>query len=82
MKMHGHGIYQCYCTKYGTYKDLFDEESFCHAFKKDKTLGSVLSTSVSVLISVMNAVIATVNITLIKKIGFHYNSELINKIMQ
>ena len=82
MKLHGHGIYQCFCTKYGTYKDLLSDDSFCHDFKKDMALGSILSTSVSVLISVMNALIAIVNIALIKRIGFNYNSQLINKVMQ
>lgn len=82
MKLHGHGIYQCFCTKHGTISDFLDKTSFCHDYQQDKTYGSLLSISVSVLISIINTVIGMVNIYLTKKIGLNYNSELINNIMQ
>lgn len=83
LNTHGHGIYQCYCKKYGKkVQSIGDSTSFCHDYFYDTTIGNYISTSVSVTISGLNFAMAMVNMFLIKKIGYNFNSELINKVMQ
>lgn len=67
MASHGMGYYQCFCEKYGS--PLGDYKDMCETYNKDQAEGAVLGKSVTILISVFNIVLRTVNTKLIEYIG-------------
>jgi hypothetical protein len=74
----GTGIYQCFCSKYpGKDSDV----SFCDNYNKDQLVGMGLSKIVSFSIVIVNFVLRTVNMILIKYIGHHTESQQTTAIM-
>ena len=65
-------MYLCYCKLHSSFiRDARDKESECYQYWWDRFWGLGLTNLVTVLVSVVNIVIRTVNIYLIGKIGFH-----------
>lgn len=56
-------------------------DSLCHDFAVDMKGGYAISESVSVAITIVNTIIRSINILLIKFIGYHTESEQITVIM-
>ena len=69
--MHGLGYYKCFCKEFASESDLFEApyEGLCDDFTTDGYVGLALSNSVTVLVSVVNIILRTVNIKLIGIIG-------------
>lgn len=72
LKQQGTGIYQCFCSNY---PGSFSQVPFCDQFQKDKYLGLGLSQLVSFAIVIINFVLRSVNILLIKYIGYNTESK-------
>lgn len=77
----GTGIYQCYCKEFSALGDFANDKTFCHEYSLDQNGGYAISESVSVAITVVNTIIRTANIILIKKVGYHTESSEITSIM-
>lgn len=73
----GLGFYQCYCKQY---KSVSAE--LCKTYSWDYLLGLATANSVTFLISVVNIVLRTVNISLITKVGLPTESLKTSMIMK
>ena len=84
MEKQGTGIYQCYC-KTQTYTELTDaalsKDNICKAYLRKYGGGYALSEAVTVVITVVNIVIRTLCIFMIKKVGYKTISGEISAIM-
>lgn len=61
--------------------DFANKDALCHDYQVDMKGGYGISESVSVAVTVVNTIIRTINIILIKFIGYHTESEEITVIM-
>ena len=78
----GIGQYMCYCKHNGkATEDLRDPEALCHQYFYYNIWGLFLTNMVAVLVSFINIIIRTVNISLIDLIGFHTQSQSTTVIM-
>jgi hypothetical protein len=73
--------YQCYCKFNSGKSATFDSNDFCHEYQYDQSFGLAMTTLVTVLVSVINIIIRTLNMTLINKIGYDTHSERYSAIM-
>jgi len=73
MEQQGSGIYQCFCHGYVTHGKLtkVGQYGICGKYVTNEVGGYLTTTSITVLISVINIVIRTICIVLIRMIGFH-----------
>lgn len=75
----GTGFYQCYCEsrlkKVGTIDIFANENDLCYTYVWDGYGGKALSLIVSMSIVVINIILRTIMMTLIKFIGYHTESE-------
>jgi len=72
----GAGYYMCYCKKNSKASEaLRDEDDLCYKYQKDKSTGLALTTTVTILVSIINIVIRTINIKLINAIGYDTESK-------
>ena len=67
----GAGIYQCYCKQYSNFETLTSKADLCYTYQTGIYTGKVLSTSVTILVSLINMVIKKLNLYLINRIGLH-----------
>lgn len=74
----GTGIYQCFCTRYPGSKS---EVPICDQYSKDQLVGLGLSNIVSFSIVIVNFILRTANMILIKYIGHHTESKQTTGIM-
>lgn len=83
LKQHGAGFYQCYCKANSSPKDIGSDrdENFCDDYQIDIQTGLLLTTVVTVLVSIFNIIIRTVNMNLIDRIGYDTHSERYSAIM-
>ena len=65
-------MYQCYCKSTSTF---FSYEEICDNYHASYQVGIVLSNVVSYGIVIFNIIIREANMFLIKKIGYHTESE-------
>ena len=75
-------MYQCFCEKYGNVFDSIDNQAFCYDFERSKLWITMFSNGITLIIAVVNVILRSINMTLIKKIGFNYESQLLREIMQ
>jgi hypothetical protein len=61
--------------------DFANTDALCHNYQLDMQGGYAISESVSVAVTVVNTIIRTINIILIKFIGYHTESSEITAIM-
>ena len=81
LSFQGTGIYQCYCRTHSSLGDFADSSKLCHNYQLDMKGGYSISELVSVAVTVVNTIIRTINIILIKFIGYHTESSEITAIM-
>ena len=61
--------------------DFANSDALCHDYQWDMQGGYAISESVSVAVTVVNTIIRTINIILIKFVGYHTESSEITAIM-
>ena len=67
---HGSGYYQCFCQEYGNPVTASeDDKDLCKTYTKDQVEGQLLGKSVTILISIFNIILRTLNTKLIEYIG-------------
>ena len=62
-------------------KQIANKDDICQQFNVDKATGLVLSNTVTVLVSVVNIIIRTINIKLVDYISYHTHSQATGAIM-
>lgn len=78
----GSGIYQCYCKNYADLVDAsHNTANFCHTWFRQAYGGYAIGESVTVAITVVNIIIRSLCIFLIKKVGYHTETQEITAIM-
>lgn len=65
----GSGILQCYCKTYGP--AIPDKDSTCYTYFTQQSGGYAISQLVTIAITVVNTIIRTLCIMLIKMVGYH-----------
>lgn len=82
----GSGYYQCYCKTYTTIKDIAHSENYkkelCYNYHYDIYIGFLLTQSVTILVTLTNIIIRTINIQLISFIGYQTKSEQVSMVMR
>eukprot|EP00347_Sterkiella_histriomuscorum_P007945 403346963 len=71
----GTGIYQCFCKDYKEKQTSFFKATFCNQYQSDQVQGVGLSQAVSVIIVIVNFILRTIVMALIKLIGYHTESQ-------
>lgn len=80
----GLGVYQCFCQKQFTYYSLVKRhgiEQLCSSYDTAYSNSLLLQTAISVSITISDVVLRTINMVLIKKIGFRTLSQETREIM-
>lgn len=84
-EFHGAGYYLCYCKLHSNPADIakLDEpkDDVCYIYQQDKAIGMGLTNFVTALVTIMNIIIRTTNIKLIKAIGYDTVSKEVSMIM-
>lgn len=75
MALKGTGVYQCYCEKKGDILDALKKNSFCYEYYLNSTYVAAFTNGVTFIIGILNIVVRFINLTLIKKIGYNYESQ-------
>lgn len=77
MKGTGLGYYQCYCKEFSKQKLRFPKKSeeTCAMYQTDGLTALAMNNAVTVLVSVINIVLRTLNIRLIQLVGIDTQSE-------
>ena len=78
----GTGVFQCFCLAHGSSDSIFDSDSFCFEFKRASLLISAFSNLTALIIAGINMTVRYLNIFLISKIGYNYESQRIRMVMQ
>ena len=53
----GRGNYQCFCKRFSTYEDYFDEQSLCYEYKQDKYHQDLIFNMITVSIVFLNLIL-------------------------
>lgn len=71
MKSNGLGFYQCFCHDYSNYEEIKnkDSSSLCYEYQVDKYKALALNNLVTVLVSIINIILRTLNMKLIDNVG-------------
>jgi hypothetical protein len=70
MASHGSGYYQCFCQEFGSpVGSVEDYKDLCKMYTEDQVEGQLLGKSVTILISVFNIILRTLNTKLIEYVG-------------
>lgn len=78
----GTGIYQCYCKGYASLSTAStDKGDLCNTWFRNTYGGYGISESVTVLITIVNIIIRSLCIYMIKKVGYHTLTAEITAIM-
>lgn len=81
MKGKGNGVYQCYCIMHGSGLTGWKKDHLCYDYSVDKLIEATNSNVITISIVVLNQILRTINIQLIRMIGLPYESEQIMSIM-
>ena len=76
----GTGVYQCYCKKNWQYEIFFDQTNFCYDYSGIYFI-KAFSIVATLIISSLNVIIRTINILLVRYIGYSYESQFNRTIM-
>jgi hypothetical protein len=72
--LRGAGYYQCYCKLHSSVSKIAHSDDpyneLCYNYQYDIKLGLILTNIVTILVTVTNIIVRTINIKLINVIGF------------
>ena len=74
LALKGTGVYQCYCERKGDILDALDSTNFCYEYYLNSTYVAAFTNGVTLIIGILNIVVRFINLSLIKKIGYNYES--------